>query len=141
MTQQKAIYTLTKQERICSKLLIDRLFGGGNSHAMTAFPIRMVYLLEDIQACTDGGKEQREQVQVLFSVPKRYFKRAVKRNLVKRLMREAYRKNKLQLRQLMAGKPQQQLSIAFIWTDTRLQSGNEVEKRMQKLLNRIVEKL
>ena len=40
-------FTLCKEERICSKLLIDQLFNGGNSHSMVAFPLRAVYVIKD----------------------------------------------------------------------------------------------
>ena len=37
-------HRLPKQERVCSKKLIDRLFNGGHSHTMSAFPLRVVYM-------------------------------------------------------------------------------------------------
>ena len=79
-------YTLSKAERLCSKKLIERLFAGGNK-SFPAFPLRVVYMPLDIE---DEGAE----VSILVSVPKKRFKRAVKRNLVKRQVREAYRRNK-----------------------------------------------
>ena len=76
-----------KEERLCSRKLIDKLFCGGVSRSMTAFPLRAIYLL--IEEGTEEGK-----VQVLVSVPKKQLKLAVKRNRVKRQVREAYRRNK-----------------------------------------------
>ena len=74
-------YTLGKSERLCSKKLVERLFAGGNK-SFPAFPLRVVYMPLDIE---DEGAE----VSILVSVPKKRFKRAVKRNLVKRQVREA----------------------------------------------------
>ena len=54
---------------------------------MSAFPIRVVYRLVEPQP-------NAAQIQMLVSVPKKHFKRAVKRNRVKRQIREAYRKHK-----------------------------------------------
>ncbi len=87
---------LRKGERLCSKKLIDTLFGIGGSHAMTAFPLKAVYRLIDCKSETSAPEEtvMESNVQVLVSVPKKHFKRAVKRNRVKRQVREAYRKHK-----------------------------------------------
>ena len=38
--------TLKKEERISSRTLIEKLFDGGNSRSMTAYPVRIVYLIE-----------------------------------------------------------------------------------------------
>ena len=73
---------LRKGERLCSKKLIDTLFGTGGSHAMTAFPLKAVYRLIDCKLETSAPEETvtESNVQVLVSVPKKHFKRAVKRN-------------------------------------------------------------
>ena len=79
------IYTLCKAERLNSKILIGKMFEGGVSKSFSIFPIRVVYM----------PVEQGEaSASILISVSKRRFKRAVKRNRVKRQIREAYRKNK-----------------------------------------------
>lgn len=126
-------YTLSKEERICSKLQIDRLFNGGGSHSMAAFPIRAVYLLEP----TNG---QTEPVSILVSVPKRCFKRAVKRNRVKRQIREAYRLNKYTIINKVQALEGMSMMIAFIWLDDKLHDSEVVEKRVKSLLQRISEK-
>ena len=36
--------TLSKEERISSRKLIDKLFNGGQSHSMAVFPLRLVYM-------------------------------------------------------------------------------------------------
>lgn len=71
---------------------------------------------------------------MLISVPKKHFKRAVKRNRVKRQVREAYRKNK----SIIADKA---VALAFIWTDSRLYETRQVEERVINLLTRVREKL
>ena len=76
------IYTLCKAERLNSKILIGKMFEGGVSKSFSIFPIRVVYM----------PVEQGEApASILISVSKRRFKRAVKRNRVKRQIREAYR--------------------------------------------------
>lgn len=126
---------LTKQERICSKLLVDRLFNGGKSHSMSAYPIRVVYMY--LQA--DNVADDTPNTQLLVSVPKKCFKRAVKRNRVKRQLREAYRRN----RELVSEKVETGCSLvmAFIWLDSKLYDTSIVEAKMKNLFQRISEKI
>ena len=126
---------LHKSERINSKKLIDRLFKGGESKSMSAFPLRVVFMTEDADSHEPLAK-------MMVSVPKRYFKRAVKRNHVKRLVREAYRHNKQQLFNSLEGEEQRKaLSLCFIWTDSNLRSYKEVEQKVANLLQRVAEKI
>src|ERR1700761_6552929 len=80
------MYTFTKEERLCNKKLIDTLFHNGSS--FLCYPFKVSWLEADFAGTFP--------VQIVFAVPKRRFKRAVDRNLIKRHMREAYRLNKQQ---------------------------------------------
>ena len=82
-------------------------------------------------------EEGEEPVQILVSVSKRHFKRAVKRNRVKRQIREAYRHHK----QILAERvPQDKtLAIAFIWLADELFESQQVEKSVKRLLEKVVE--
>lgn len=132
----KLKYSLPQAERINSKKQIDRLFRGGGSKAMTASPLRMVYMAEE------RSEDAREPMaQMMVSVPKRYFKRAVKRNRIKRQVREAYRLNKHLLDDSLARRGDKTVSMCFIWTADRLLTTDEVEERMKRLLTRLGEKL
>ncbi|WP_455666272.1 ribonuclease P protein component [Phocaeicola sp.] len=128
-----AEYTLSKKERLNSKTLIDRLFAGG-SKSFPAFPLRVVYMP------IEPAEEDAPAASILISVPKKRFKRAVKRNLVKRQVREAYRKNKHLLLDALASK-NKRLVLAFIWLDNNIHSSAEVEEKVKKLLFHIVERL
>jgi len=77
-------FTFNKKERLKSQKLIEKLFDEGKS--ITVFPLRMLYLKTD----HDDGSTIKTSV----SVSKRNFKKAVQRNRIKRLLREAYRLNK-----------------------------------------------
>lgn len=77
-------YTFKKEERLCNKRFIEALFGRGSSFIL--YPFRISFLKTDTHADA--------LVQVIISVPKKKYKRAVDRNLLKRRMREAYRMNK-----------------------------------------------
>ena len=74
--------TFKKNERLCSRILMDRLFQG-NNRSISAFPLRAVFL--PVESSVQEG------VSVLISVPKKRFHDAVDRNRAKRLMREAFR--------------------------------------------------
>jgi ribonuclease P protein component len=76
--------TLGKKERLKSRKLIGRLFEEVTS--IKNFPFRLVYLSTEITSVFS--------VKASFSVPKRNFKKAVDRNRIKRLIREAYRLEK-----------------------------------------------
>ena len=89
-------------------------------------------------------KEREEQdppVQVLVSVSKRHFKHAVKRNRVKRQLREAYRNAKQPLYELLETSPDRAIALAFIWLADDLYSSADVAARMQRLIQRLIEKL
>lgn len=125
-------FTLSKEERICSKKLINELFTG-NGRSMTAFPLRVVFMKRTII-------DDQPRAAMLVSVPKRYFKHAVDRNRVKRQVREAFRRNKSIITQNLTD-DHEAVAMAFVWlTDEKFPS-SEVENRMVRLLTRISESL
>jgi ribonuclease P protein component len=101
-----------KSEKLCSDKLIDRLFTEGNRE-IGSFPVRLVYL----QVST----EEISGINILVSVCKRHFKRSVKRNRVKRQLREYYRLNNQKLKSMLATN-NQGLLLALIYTDGKLWS-------------------
>lgn len=127
-----AEYTLSKAERLNSKAMIECLFAGGNK-SFPAFPLRVVYMWLD-------ASEGEAPVSILISVPKKRFKRAVKRNLVKRRVREAYRKNKQLLTDALVAK-NKRLVLAFIWLDNEIHPSAEIEGKVKRLLFHIMEKI
>lgn len=115
-------HTFSKDERLCSRKALEELFGGGHQ-SVSAFPIRAVFMPNEVGI-----------VRVMVSVSKRYFKRAVKRNRIKRQLREAYRLQKETLQPLDGG-----LDIAFLWTSDELLPTEKVFQKMQNILQRIHE--
>ena len=126
--------TFTKAERICSKLLIDKLFTGGNA-SMAAFPLRAVYMFIDAE---DEKLSLKSPISVLISVPKRKLHLAVDRNRLKRQVREAYRRNKQSLYALMEEK-KLHLAIAFICISDQPAETEQVTRAVKKVLRRIEE--
>ena len=89
----------------------------------------------------EGQSKETAKAELLVSVSKRYFKRAVKRNRVKRQIREAYRKNKFLLAEVLERMPHKKLLLAVIWQDAHLYESAKVESKMQVLLRRVADKL
>jgi len=116
-------YTLSKEERLSWKRYIDLLFAKGQS--FVAFPLREVYLPVE--------EESLVPVSILISVPKKRFRRAVKRNLIKRQIREAYRVRKYDLIDPLVKKNKRML-VAFLYLDKEIRSFVEMEKAMTKAL-------
>lgn len=123
-------FTLSKEERICSKKLINELFTG-NGRSMTAFPLRVVFMKRTIV-------DDQPRAAMLVSVPKRYFKHAVDRNRVKRQVREAFRRNKSIISQNLTD-DHEAVAMAFVWLTNEKFPSSEVENRMVRLLTRISE--
>lgn len=129
-----ATHTLCKQERLCGQRLTEQLFDRKESRSVALFPVRAVWRE------TERG-EGEPPVRLLVSVSKRHFKRAVKRNRVKRQLREAYRLNKQVLTSAVEQQPGRTLAVGFVWLADALFPTAVVEQKMLKLLNRIAEKL
>ena len=125
--------TLSKDERLCSRTDIEELFNSSSHRSMTVFPLRVVYVERKRFA-------DEQTLQMLVSVPKKSFKRAVKRNRVKRQVREAFRMSKQPLTELLTER-NLTLDVAFIWLDNNLHSSNEVKSKVEKMLRRIGERL
>lgn len=124
--ERKTDLSFRKNERLCSKKIIDRLFVQGKS--VFVFPVKIVYLETELLS--------EYPVQAAFSVGKRNFKRAVQRNLIKRRMREAYRLNKSKFYEEIGEK---QVAVFFIFTGKTILEYQQIEtaikKGMKKLLS------
>ena len=119
--------TFKKVERLNKKKHITELFQKGSSFYI--YPFKILFL-----DGSDLDEANPDCHQILISVPKRLFKRAVDRNRIKRLTREAYRlnKNELEIRH--------KLLIAYIYTAKKVLSYKDVEKGMLASLKRLTGK-
>ncbi len=124
-------FALPKKERLCSKTLIDQLFLG-HSNNKKEWPVRVVYQV------VKRKDERDSQLEVLVSVSKRYFKRAVKRNLVKRQLREGIRHHKAILTEALAEHPDTKVILAFIWLSGHVLPTEEVLAAVAKALAKVV---
>ena len=87
MTEHVSL-TFRKDEKLCSQKMMGELFLSGNS--FLSYPLRIVWK-------TFGELTSESPAQAGFSVPKKLFKHAVDRNILKRRMRESYRLHKAEL--------------------------------------------
>ena len=112
--------TLKKHERLHGKKTIDNLFTEGISFFLHPFIVyrRLVPTSGSSPVCA-----------VLFSVSKKRFPHAVQRNLLKRRMREVFRKNKYLFYPIAAAQ-QCNLHLAFIYAKTNLPDYAMLEKKM-----------
>jgi len=122
--------SFSKPEHLCGEKRITRLFTQGD--AFITYPLRVVYILEPVRDTVPSS--------VLVSVPKKRFKRAVKRNRLKRLMREAYRLNKTTLIEKLEEK-QLQIHIAFNYVSDDVLDFATVEKKMKLSLEKLIAKI
>lgn len=120
-------YTFEKEERLCSRIIIEKLFTEGKS--FLSYPLKVVLLKTPIDCPFP--------VQSSFSVSKRNFKKAVHRNLIKRRMREAFRLNKNDFYEKLKTE-NIQLAIMFIFVGKEILDYQEIEKGMKGAMRKIL---
>ncbi|WP_111707004.1 ribonuclease P protein component [Lutibacter citreus] len=120
-------YTLGKEEKLKSKILIEQLFAEGNH--VKSFPFRLIYLPIDHKG--------EFPLKTGFSVPKRNVKLAVNRNRIKRLLREVYRKNK----HLFYEKLEEKYVFMFIYMSREEMKYEDLELSLKKLSNKFLIKI
>ena len=118
--------TYPKKEKLKSKKHIEQLFNIGKS--VSVFPLRLVYLQTEF----DDGVAIKAGV----SVSKKLHKKAVHRNRIKRLLREAYRLNKSQI-----NTKDQQFAFMILYLGKEMPLFEDINKKMVQLLNTFNKKI
>jgi ribonuclease P protein component len=114
-------YTFRKEEKLSKDKLIQELFDKGSSFYL--FPFKVFFMANPDQNTPFH--------QVVISVSKRNFKRAVDRNLIKRRVREAYRLNKELL------PVRNKLLIAYIYSVKEILPSVQIQERLVKTLKKL----
>ncbi len=120
--------TFKKYERLNSKTTISELYQSGKH--INAYPIKIVWKKDQF--------DDPATVKVVLSVPKRRFKKAVVRNRIKRLLKEAYRKNKTELINEL-NKRELNISMFVIYHGKEIPNYKEVEEKIILLLRRLIQ--
>lgn len=115
-------HTLPKEERLCGKTTVSALISDGKWGTT-----------EHLRFCWAAGRETGRN-RILVSVPKRFFKRAVRRNLLKRRIREAYRLQKERLG--AAG-----VDLMFAWSHPDIADFRTICDEVAGILGRIQAKI
>lgn len=121
------VFTFRKEERLKSKKLISLLFSKGRS--LTVYPLKIVYL---------KNEDARNDESILFSctVPKKSFKKAITRNLLKRRIREAYRLEKNHIIDEFELAANEQYAIMLIFIGKEVVDYAPIQKAMRKTLHK-----
>ncbi|HEX6168220.1 MAG TPA: ribonuclease P protein component [Chitinophagaceae bacterium] len=127
-------FTLGKDERLKSRKQIEKLFAEGKSFAVN--PFRVYFIVNGQLSMVDSGG----YLQFGVGVSNRNFKRAVDRNRIKRLTREAWRLQKNELNEQVK-KTQKQLNVFFIYTGKELPDFTTVKDKVAVALKKLAVKI
>jgi ribonuclease P protein component len=120
-------FSFPKKEKLKGKMLIEQLFKEGES--ISGFPLKLFFL--KIDAPTDV------KIKAGVAVPKKKFKSAVKRNRIKRLLRESYRLNK----HLVFNNSEGSFAFLILYLGKEMPDYQKVEKSMQIILQKFLKKI
>ncbi len=137
--------TLTRAERLRSLKVIRRLFEEGRSGFV--YPFRYLWLADEDEGTTEIDRASTTEidkasttevvsggVEVLFSVPKRFLKRANKRNLVRRRAKEAYRLGK---GEIVAAAGKRKVRIALVYSTKKIHEYRTINNAIERILGEI----
>jgi ribonuclease P protein component len=131
-----SVFTYQKKDKLKSRKQTQHLFSTG--HAINVFPSRLIYTIEPI-SITDNT-QLSSLLQAGVGAPSRTFRKAVQRNRVKRLLREAYRLEKPNFLS-QASLEQKRVNLFFLYTDALVLSQVEIQGKLKEALSILVSKL
>ena len=123
--QNNRSYSLGKTERLKSRKQIEALFKTGKK--LTLSPFRLLYQIEPVRGIIKAG----------FTVSSKNFPRAVDRNRIKRLSREAYRILNNEFKTRFSG-DRNQICLFFIYTSREILSYEQISSSVKQILNKLI---
>jgi ribonuclease P protein component len=124
--------TFSKEERLCSRTIIQDLFSRREAHTALIFPLAATWRFQLLPSASPA--------QVLFSIPKKKFKKAHDRNRLRRQLRESYRLQKnLLYEPLNSQRLQCAVVITYIAQDKLPYT--QIENACRSLLEKIIESI
>jgi ribonuclease P protein component len=127
---------LGKEERLKSRLLIERVFREGRSFFLSPYRVHYLFLPPGGKGAA-GENKSYSPVQAGFGASSRQFKRAVDRNRIKRLSREAYRLQKQPLKECLEQKGGA-LALFFIYTAKEIADQRTVSEKIRLALQKLM---
>ena len=132
-------FTLGKDERLKSRKQIEKLFAEGKSFVVN--PFKVYFLLDEMLTAHPGSyRDTMFNVQFGTGVSAKNFRRAVDRNRIKRLTREAWRLQKNELKE-KTGATGKQLNVFFIYTGKELPVFATVKDKVAVALKKLADKI
>jgi ribonuclease P protein component len=132
-----SVFTYQKKDKLKSRKQTQHLFSTGQ--AINVFPIRLIYTIEPIPSTADN-LSLTSLLQAGVGAPSRTFRKAVQRNRVKRLLREAYRLEKPNFIS-QAALDNKRVNLFFLYTDALVLTQAEIQGKLKEALSLLVSKL
>ena len=132
-----SVFTYKKTDKLKSRKQTQHLFSTGQ--AINVFPIRLIYTIEPIASSTITPS-LTNLLQAGVGAPSRTFRKAVQRNRVKRLLREAYRLEKPNFL-TQAALDNKRVNLFFLYTDALVLTQVEIQGKLKEALSILVTKL
>lgn len=124
-----ALFSFSKKERLKNKIEIESLFSEGNR--FFEYPFNVIWKVDSNSDST---------LKMAVSVPKKKIPNATDRNKIKRLVREAFRKNKTIIQQPLEAK-NVKLHLMLVYSQSSIISMSEIEDKISVTLQRLAEQI
>ncbi len=125
------LFKFPKSERLSNKKKFEALFKLG--YHVNAYPLKLIYIVEEINP-------ESPSLQFAFTVPKRTFKKATSRNLLKRRIKESFRLEKFQIYHSIELHGKAIFGI-IIYIEKEIQDYHTIHSAMIKLIDKLNNKV